>query len=41
MEGKEEEGAFGIMEFVFPSNNYAWQNPAFLKMANHLLADEK
>ena len=32
---------FGLMEFVFSSNYYAWWSPAFLEMAEHLPADGK
>ena len=33
--------AFGVMVFVFPSNHYVWQSPAFLGMAEHLPAHGK
>ena len=38
---KEEEGTFGLIMFVFPSNHYAWWSPACLEMAKRLPADGK
>jgi len=37
----EEEGTFGVMTSVFPSDRKVWWRPVFLEMAEHLSADGK
>jgi len=38
---EKEEGTFGVMVFVFPSNHYMGCSPAFREIAESLPADGK